>query len=438
MSKTKHIKWLYEQLPHLVEKGILPEESKLRLKEYYGEIDEKPAYDIALLLAAILGAVLIGGGIILLFAHNWDQFSRPVRTFLSFAPLVIAQLIYGYVFFKRNTETAMVESSSAFLMLMLAACIALISQTYHIQGELENFLLVWMLLSIPLLYLMNATLAAIFYLYGISCWLSNAPSAQDHWYWLLLLAAVPHLIRNMYTQKNTTRALLLGWTFALAFSFALPQLVDFGWDAFNLVAIGIFVAVFYSLGERIYEEKTALQNKPFQFVTVCIAFVMLMMLGYDWPDLNDFYQYAESRLFKQIAFVIATIIATIGYAFLSFQDWKEKRRLNYFILLLPVVLVVGQLLASNGLKTAAIVVANIYLFGFGIYYIKYGIEQRRISLVNLGMFFISALIVARFFDTDWGFVVKGLVFILLGIGFLWVNLFLSKKLKADLAQIKGD
>ncbi len=429
MSKTKHIKWLYEELPQLASKGILSEDAVAQLKNYYGKVDEKPAYDIALLLAAVLGAVLIGGGVILLFAHNWDQFSRPLRTLLSFAPLIIAQLIYGYVFFKKSKSTAWVEASSAFLMLMLAACIALISQTYHIQGEFEDFLLVWMLLSIPLLYLMNATLPAIFYLVGISSWVLNTGSTQSYWYWFLLLAAVPHLWLNMQWDKKITRARLLGWTFALTFPWAFSQLLDYRLDMINLVALGIFAVLFYLLGERIYPEKTSLQYKPFQFVTVCIAFVMLMVLGYDWPDVDDYTREGVPQ--KRIAFIIATIIATASYLYLAFQDWKTGRRLNYFMLLLPVVLIVGQLLSIMKLSTIAIVLANVYLFGFGIYYIKYGIQKHRISLVNLGMFFISALIVARFFDTDWGFVIKGLVFILLGVGFLWVNLVLSKKMKAE-------
>ncbi|MFT4667569.1 MAG: putative membrane protein [Polaribacter sp.] len=429
MSKTKYIKWLYEELPQLVSKGLLPEDTAKQLKNYYGEIDEKPPYDIALLLAAVLGAVLIGGGVILLFAHNWDQFSRPVRTFLSFAPLVIAQVIYGYVFFKKSKSTPWIEASSAFLMLMLAACIALISQTYHVQGQFEDFLLVWMLLSIPLLYLMNATLPAIFYLVGISSWVLNVGSTQSYWYWLLLLAAVPHLWRNMQGDKEIVRARLLGWAFALTFPWAFSQLLDYRLDMIKLVALGIFSALFYLLGERIYPEKTSLQKKPFQFVTVCISFVMLMVLGYDWPGVNDYPQEGVSE--KRITFIIATILATAGYFYLAFQDWKTGRRLNYFMLLLPVVLLVGQLFNMMGSSTLAIILANVYLFGFGVYYIKYGIQKHRISLVNLGMFFISALIVARFFDTDWGFVVKGLIFIFLGIGFLWVNLFLSKKIKAE-------
>ena len=41
----------------------------------------------------ILGAVLIGGGIILLLAHNWEQLGRPARVAVAFAPLVLSQAL---------------------------------------------------------------------------------------------------------------------------------------------------------------------------------------------------------------------------------------------------------------------------------------------------------------------------------------------------------
>ena len=46
------------------------------------------------------------------------------------------------------------------------------------------------------------------------------------------------------------------------------------------------------------------------------------------------------------------------------------------------------------------------------------------------MLFLTAMIVARFFDSDLSLIFKGIVFILLGIGFLSVNMVMSKQLNA--------
>ncbi|MEL6924514.1 MAG: DUF2157 domain-containing protein, partial [Bacteroidota bacterium] len=64
-----------------------------------------------------------------------------------------------------------------------------------------------------------------------------------------------------------------------------------------------------------------------------------------------------------------------------------------------------------------------------IYYIREGIQLRKLSLINVGMLFLTAMIVARFFDADLNLIWKGIVFILLGVGFLSVNVIMSRRLK---------
>jgi uncharacterized membrane protein len=102
MRNQKAIKWLYQQLPLLIENEIIPSETAEKIKHYFGEVEEKPDFNIAFLLAGILGAVLIGGGIILIFAYNWENLSKTWRTILSFLPLIFAQGIYTFVFFKKS------------------------------------------------------------------------------------------------------------------------------------------------------------------------------------------------------------------------------------------------------------------------------------------------------------------------------------------------
>jgi len=53
---------------------------------------------------------------------------------------------------------------------MVGAAIALVSQTYNISGDRADFILTWMLLIVPLVYLMAATIPAVIYVAGISTW----------------------------------------------------------------------------------------------------------------------------------------------------------------------------------------------------------------------------------------------------------------------------
>src|SRR3990172_1474913 len=77
------IKWLYQELPELITKGILTKEIADKMRQYYGEVKSISKTTVMLIILGTIGALLIGLGIILLLAHNWEQFSRFTRAVLS-------------------------------------------------------------------------------------------------------------------------------------------------------------------------------------------------------------------------------------------------------------------------------------------------------------------------------------------------------------------
>jgi len=56
-----------------------------------------------------------------------------------------------------------------------------------------------------------------------------------------------------------------------------------------------------------------------------------------------------------------------------------------------------------------------------------GVRAGRIFEANLGMLVIALLATARFFDNDLEFVVRGIAFIAIGLGFLVTNLVVFKR-----------
>src|ERR1700733_353389 len=97
----KHVQWLHEELPTLVNEEVLTAEAAERMRRYYsGRESGARGRSRAVVLFSILGAALVGGGIILLLAHNWDQLSRVMRTVISFTPLVCAQVVAAWVMWK--------------------------------------------------------------------------------------------------------------------------------------------------------------------------------------------------------------------------------------------------------------------------------------------------------------------------------------------------
>ncbi len=65
-----------------------------------------------------------------------------------------------------------------------------------------------------------------------------------------------------------------------------------------------------------------------------------------------------------------------------------------------------------------------------------GVRRQNLGTVNLGMFVVALLVVVRFFDSGFGFILRGLAFILVGIGFLVANIVLSRSLRAGEEKVK--
>jgi len=80
-------------------------------------------------------------------------------------------------------------------------------------------------------------------------------------------------------------------------------------------------------------------------------------------------------------------------------------------------------------EALAMVIFNIYMFALGLFTIMAGIRNGHLGALNGGMAILIAVIVARFFDCDFSFVARGVAFIIIGIGFLVVNLLMVRKNK---------
>ena len=144
---------ILKELRHLVDANVISEETAIQIQEYYRSRKTEPSNRFTIALS-ILGALLVGLGIVLVIAHNWDNFPRSLKTIFAFLPLVLGQGLCLYTILKRKDNFAWRECSAIILFFGIGSSIALVSQIYHMGGELSDLLLAWMLLSEPLIYLL--------------------------------------------------------------------------------------------------------------------------------------------------------------------------------------------------------------------------------------------------------------------------------------------
>jgi uncharacterized membrane protein len=98
-----------------------------------------------------LGASVIGIGVIALVAANWMEISDSVKLATDF--LLLFGLGVGVVHHYRAENSQILEIFLTLFILFCMASIGLISQIYHTGGRLEDALLFWALITLPVVTL---------------------------------------------------------------------------------------------------------------------------------------------------------------------------------------------------------------------------------------------------------------------------------------------
>lgn len=125
------------------------------------ELTQNKQHNGLIITVSIVGVLLIGFGIIYLFAHNWDNLSRSTRTILSLLPVLLSVLVNIFTLVKKKDNVIWQESGAIFSFLATGSMLALILQIYQLPGIENYFFTYWCILCLPMVYL-NKSHSAVF------------------------------------------------------------------------------------------------------------------------------------------------------------------------------------------------------------------------------------------------------------------------------------
>ncbi|HWR43018.1 DUF2157 domain-containing protein [Sporomusa sp.] len=420
----KAVEWLYQQLPELVAKGIITAESAERIKNHYGPVTDNTGTRTFLVIFGVIGALLVGLGIILILAHNWAQLTKINRLAISISLLVAAQVIAGGVLWFKRDSIAWREGAATLLMLMVGAAMALVGQTYHLVEDTDAFLLTWMLLSLPLIYLMNAVSVAILYTVGITFWTGGHFGIGKQLIWALLGVAMPYYWGLLKNSRYANTTVILSWVLTICFYFCFAAAFSGYLDRLGLLIYSALFGLTYLAGELWFTSPDHGWCMPFKAIGLAGSIGLTFILTF-----NDVWRHVASgwNSVPPVSYLIASVLLVMvigGNLMLVKRTDRESRKFS----LIPCVVGLAYLVQfydRSGLGAA--IILNGYMLGLSISIISKGVREHRLGIVNLGMIMMTALIVARFFDIDLSFVVRGVIFVLIGIGFLVANVVLVRR-----------
>lgn len=416
-------------LGELIDKGIITDATATSIEQYYSS-QHKSNPNRLLLVFAILGSLLIGAGIILIIGHNWDTFPRWIKTGLSFLPLLIAQAIVLYTILKKYDNPVWREASAVLLFFGIGASISLVSQVYHIVGDIKSFLLTWIILTIPIIYLLKSKATLILVIGFLTSYGQQVgymyKRSIPYYYWILMASLIP-FIYQLFKSEKVSHSLSF---ILLLFLGSITLLLGTFESDFSPVALGMYMSYFgllYLIGIW-YKRFTAsfLQN-PFIVIGCLGIIIFLFIAGFQgfWESVSDSRNAIDWTELSIYIWISLTMVATALLAYLfSKNKISIANPLNYSFLLF---IIIYALCYVNPL--ISVTLSNFLLFLISISLIWRGNTELDLRLLNVGLAIIVILIIARFFDFNISFIVRGIIFVILGIGFFLANYAIIKKRK---------
>lgn len=205
------------------------------------------------IIIGAFGALMIGLGIIALFAANWDSLNRPVRAAVAVTPLIVCGLIGIIASFKNVKAMAFWEPLGILWCVSTVAAACLVAQTYQVGGSVPGLVLLVALLTLPIAWLTKSVAIMMFWpLFAIIWAVASEDFEGESWSLLvksfaLMALSLPAFIA--FLRRKPCRAALVaglivtGLLYSLGAAIMTLNVVPFRFWKDSEVSVMIFWAL---------------------------------------------------------------------------------------------------------------------------------------------------------------------------------------------------
>lgn len=417
---NKQIRWLMTEIDRWKAEGLVSSEQADRLRQRYAT----PATPWGLLVFATAGAIVIGLGVILLFAYNWDEIPKFGKLALVFFALIASHAGGIRLLAREGWQPKLGEALVVLGTMFYGAGIWLVAQIYNIDEHYPNGFFFWALGALAMAWVIRSTanglLAVILLAIWGSCEVFDFRAPQ---YWSVFLVA-GGLVPLAWKQRS---AVLLAATLA-ALQFLLAVNVvhwSNGAHAFTAsLALGVLLVAAARLTEADRPDFGAGARVMtfFGFGTFLVCAYLLSF--HDAADhLLDWKRQSGLRPALASAFgwtlFTAGLAGWVGLARRSLLQREMQIRREEW--LLPIALIYCFGIAALDARYWSVFVSwsfNLMLLGLAIMWMWRGCQESRLRPTVLGSLLLSAILLARYFDLFQSLASRGFAFIILGLIFV--------------------
>ncbi|MGA2179510.1 MAG: DUF2157 domain-containing protein [Verrucomicrobiota bacterium] len=384
----------------LHEAGLITDEQRQKIVEHFRLKEDSGVNFLA--IVSIIGAVLIAAGITLLIAAHWNDIPRGVKIA---AGLLLMLGFHGGGWWLREVQGKYWKAGEALHLIgscLFLANIALIGQIYNIVSRPPNAFLLWWIGIAALPWLLQSKAQHVLLLLAFGIWFGLEVNERGS-------------LIYCESDRQVLLYALLGLVYLGAgYCFRLTKFSEFAevTEKLGLLAFLIFI---YPLTWKDFFGWENPEMHQWFFPALGVLALLLLM-----PGIKNLAALTRQWRWTWFAALLGMMVfmGTVWFGCWQLDHAGESR--HYFW---------GE--------SWSYLVGSLALFIFCLLQIQIGIQERAPFLVNLGVVFIALDILAAYCDLFGSMARTGVMFLISGIFLIVFGVYLEKKRRALIKQIKS-
>ncbi|MBN1551198.1 DUF2157 domain-containing protein [bacterium] len=426
-SNDRILKWLHEQIDVWINDTLVSAEQGKTLKDRYPL--PVTATSLGTLIFFSIGAILVGLSAILMFAYNWDEFHKLGKLSIIFGSLVLSHI--SAVFLYRAHHKYLGETLHVLGTMLFGSGIFLIAQIYHIDKHYPNAFLIWAAAAGLFAWILPSKVHGIIASILALIWhASEIIEFSNINYWGPVFQFVVILVLSWRLRSKVLLAIGLIALYITSFM-SLWRVED---DAIILPMLFCVSTAFIAIALLIHHTKYFPESSPVISWISHIPYLFILYLLTFPRSVKDIFN--SNGLESKFLFFIGAMIALLLWAFALLVRIRKhilSSRIDYMGIPLAVIIIslhTGGIIQLDGWPGAAFF--NVLFLFHALMFISWGCRQLSVWHTVIGCFLIVLLGATRFTDLFESLLMRGAVFLVIGIG-----IFLTGFLYARTKKSKG-
>ena len=437
---------LKRELPKWVETGLVaPDKAPLILDQVAAGSQR---HSLAAMFG-ILGAILLGVGVITFFAANWQEMPKILKLVVLFGAMWAAFIASGIA---RGREHGWLAESMLLLgVILFGANIMLIAQIYHIEAHYPDGVMTWALGGLLTAWLLRSPAVFVAALLIAVLWsgMESIDFSKLHWPFLVVLAGFVWLgVREGWVRfAHLLMAALLFWS-AFAYAHFVSDYRTAGivylTQTFFLVYLGLFIAGLHlELSGRFADWAETMRH-----YAAVAGLVALWALTF--PDMLRAKSYIGGQWVLRpvadndwliVSFAMLAVVALLGIwhyrRTLELGMREDWHRWGQGILLLVLACLAVNVFVPGSYGSQMAIAFNAVFFAAALWLVYAGAHLDSRQLVNLGFLFFALGVLSRYFDIFWKLLDRSFFFMAGGLLLIAVAAILDRKRRQLMASMKS-